>query len=322
MHDTGTMTGSSPRVPRPIHLKQRHIDLLLALDRTRHLGQAAEMLHMSQPAASKSLAQLESLFGYTLFERTGSGTQATELGEAAIAHARNMSGAARRFSAELDALRQRGQRLLRIGILPSASIHITPRLITALLSRNHSLEISVHEGLLHELLASLLERQLDCVIGRTTSRIDSSQIEGRFLYEDPIALVCGAQNPLGALPSPALAEVMGSMWILPVQDSVLSDRMDEMFDRLGVERPAKHIQSNAVLTNITLINQYPWITALPRVIAEHFQKQGNVRILPIDTRINFGNIQVMIRKENAISQPLGLALEALQELFPAKAPPG
>ncbi|WP_158215248.1 LysR family transcriptional regulator [Candidimonas nitroreducens] len=311
------MANPAPRSPRPIHLKQRHIDLLLTLDRTRHLGQAAEALHMSQPAASKSLAQLESLFGYALFERTGSGTQATELGHAAIAHARNMDGAARRFGAELEALRQRGQQQLRIGILPSASIHITPRLITALLSRAGNLEISVHEGLLHDLLASLLERQLDCVIGRTTSRIDSSQIEGRFLYEDPIALVCGVQNPLGALPTPALAEIMGSMWILPVQNSVLSDRMDEMFARLGVERPARHIQSNAVLTNITLINQYPWIAALPRVIAEHFQKQGGLCILPIDTRINFGNVQVMTRKESSVSQPLALALAALRELFPA-----
>lgn len=314
------MADPAPYVPRPIHLKQRHIDLLLALDRTRHLGQAADALHMSQPAASKSLAQLESLFGYTLFERTGSGTQPTVLGEAAIVHARNMAGAARRFGVELEALSQRGQRELRIGILPSASIHITPRLITALLSRAGNLEISVHEGLLHELLASLLERQLDCVIGRTTSRIDSSRIEGRFLYEDPISLVCGARNPLGNRRAPALAEVMNSTWILPVQDSVLSDRMDEMFDRLGVERPAKHIQSNAVLTNVTLINQYPWITALPRVIAEHFQKQGNIKILPIDTRINFGNVQVMTRKESSMPQPLALALAALQELFPAETP--
>ena len=44
-------------------LKPRHIELLAALGRERHLGRAAQALHITQPAASKTLAQLEQVFG-------------------------------------------------------------------------------------------------------------------------------------------------------------------------------------------------------------------------------------------------------------------
>lgn len=299
----------------PAYLKPRHIALLLSLSRTRHLGQTAQELHMSQPAASKSLAQLEEQLGYALFERTGTGTLPTELGAMAIAHARNLAGAAQRLDDDLRAAHQRHQRVLRIGILPSASLHVVPRLVTALQARDAGLDITIHEGLLHDLLESLQDRRLDCVIGRTSSQVDARHIEEHFLYEDPIALVCGAINPLARKRRVSNAELASAMWILPVHPSVLSDRMDEMFNRLGMERPSRHIQSNALLTNLALINQHPWVTALPRGIAEHFQDQGSVRILPVDTRINFGNVQALVRREPAPGAPLALALRTLAELF-------
>jgi len=297
------------------HLKARHVALLLSLDKTRHLGQTAEALSMSQPAASKSLSQLEEQLGQILFERSGAGTHPTQAGEMVIAHARNLTGAADRLATDLHALQQRDQRVLRIGILPSASIHITPRLVSTLLAWDENLDISIHEGLLHELLDSLLDRQLDCVVGRTTSRIDSSQIEGYFLYEDPVAIVCGADNPLTREPSPAPSELAESMWILPIAGSVMSDRMDEMFDRLGMTRPRKRIHSNAILTNIRLINAHHWIAALPRVIAEHFESQGSLRILPVDTRVNFGNMQVLVRKEPERSPLVQAVIDSLTAQF-------
>lgn len=299
----------------PLHLKPRHIALLLSLERTQHLGKTAEALNMSQPAASKSLYQLEEQVGQPLFERTGTGTRPTAIGELAIAHAHNLAGAATRFAKDLEALQLRRQRVLRIGVLPSASIHITPQLVSALLAKVTDLDISIHEGLLHELIEGLLDQRLDCVIGRTTTRIDSNQIEGHFLYEDPVSIVCGADNPLARRNHLLPADLASCMWILPISGSVMRDRMDEMFDRLGMAQPERHIQSNAILSNIRLINTHPWVAALPSVIAEHFQRQGSLCILPLDTRVNFGNMQVLVRKEAHRAAPVTMVLSALAEMF-------
>lgn len=62
------------------NLKLRHFQLLVALDQFRHLGRAAEFLSVTQPAVSKSLAEIESLFGLALFERSTRGTEPTPAG--------------------------------------------------------------------------------------------------------------------------------------------------------------------------------------------------------------------------------------------------
>lgn len=298
-----------------IYLKQRHVELVLSLDKTRHLGRTADALHMSQPAASKSLAQLEGQLGYTLFERTSAGTRPTFLGEMIIAHARNLSGSASRLSAEVDALLSRNRYLFRIGVLPSTSMYIIPQLITTLLEREPNLEITIYEGVLHDLLNKLKTEELDCVIGRATSQVNPDQIEELFLYSDPISIVCGVSNPLAQHADATIHDLMELMWVLPVRETVLAVCIDEMFAQLGVRPPACHIQSNALLANLTLINQHPWISVLPGVIAQHFANQGTIKILPIDTKINFGDVEIMIRRQAVVSPQVQLVIETLKTLF-------
>lgn len=295
-----------------IYLKQRHANLLLMLEKTRHLGKAAEALYISQPAASKALAQLELEVGHSLFHRSGSGMLPTALGEIVINHAKNIVGAATRLSSEIDALSNQRRHLLRIGILPSSSLHISPRLIAGLLTKDANLDISIQEGLLHDLINALHAHELDCVIGRVSSRENSEKIKGIFLYKDQTCIVCGSQNTLAFKENVSLADLMSFFWILPLRGSVLDDRVKDMFERFELPMPAKYVQSNAVLTNVMLLKNNPWVAVLPRVLAEHFEQQGAITILPIDTEINFGNIQVMIRKEESISPPLALAIDLLK----------
>src|SRR5258708_8420643 len=59
------------------NLKLRHLQLLVALDQFRHLGRAAEFLAVTQPAVSKTLAEIERMLDMTLFERSTRGTEPT-----------------------------------------------------------------------------------------------------------------------------------------------------------------------------------------------------------------------------------------------------
>ena len=137
------------------HLKPRHAELMIALDEERNLGRAADRLHMSQPAASRALAQLEEQVGHALFERTSHGTQPTAAGSIMILHARHTLGSAARVAAELQAAQDRGCALLRLGTLPSAAVTVAPQLIAALCQRIPALEVTLVEGVLDNLLDRL-----------------------------------------------------------------------------------------------------------------------------------------------------------------------
>ena len=66
------------------NLRLRHLQLLVALDQFRHLGRAAGFLSLTQPAVSKTLAEIERLFGVPLFTRSTRGTEPTAAGASVV----------------------------------------------------------------------------------------------------------------------------------------------------------------------------------------------------------------------------------------------
>ena len=72
------------------NLRLRHLQLLVALDRFRQLGRAADFLALTQPAVSTAVSQLESHAGLPLFEHLGHRVFLTEAGSVVLAGARAM----------------------------------------------------------------------------------------------------------------------------------------------------------------------------------------------------------------------------------------
>ena len=85
------------------NLKLRHLQMLVALDQFHHLGRAAEFLSLTQPAVSKTLAEIESLFGLPLFERSTRGTQPTAAGASVVRFARSVLAGYERTRDEIAA---------------------------------------------------------------------------------------------------------------------------------------------------------------------------------------------------------------------------
>jgi len=72
------------------NLKLKHLQLLVALDEFRHIGRVAEFLSVTQPAVSKTLAEIERMFGLELFSRSTRGTDPTDFGNTVVRFARSV----------------------------------------------------------------------------------------------------------------------------------------------------------------------------------------------------------------------------------------
>ena len=66
------------------HLKLRDLNILLTAARCGSMGKAAQILNISQPAISRSIAELESALGVQLFDRHRQGIEPTEYGRALL----------------------------------------------------------------------------------------------------------------------------------------------------------------------------------------------------------------------------------------------
>ena len=63
------------------HLEFRDLCYFQAVAETGHVGNAAELVHLSQPALTKAMHRLEEIFGVALFERKGRRIQITPAGQ-------------------------------------------------------------------------------------------------------------------------------------------------------------------------------------------------------------------------------------------------
>src|SRR5438046_1667271 len=97
------------------HLKLRDLDILIAVVQTGAMGRAATRLHMSQPAVSKAVADLEHIFGVRLLHRSRRGAEPTPYGLALIKRGFALFDELRRSVEDIDFLADPTAGDVRIG---------------------------------------------------------------------------------------------------------------------------------------------------------------------------------------------------------------
>lgn len=99
----------------------RQLHYLIALDKHRHFGRAAESCHVSQPALSNGIRELEQELGITIVKRNRSFQGITPEGERVIQWARQMLDSLHGLRQEADLIRSVPRGHLAIGVIPTAS---------------------------------------------------------------------------------------------------------------------------------------------------------------------------------------------------------
>ena len=187
-------------------LNLTHVRTLQAVVGHGSFSRAAESLHLSQPAVSLHIRQLEERAGHRLLERVGKRAFATKAGELLLEHAVRALG-------ELEAARQALERLrgvvagrIRVGTGATASTYLLPPLLRRLRSRYPALELVVVTGNSAEIVAAVAGNQLD--LGIVTLPISSRSLTVSPLSVDPLIAIAApgsAWRKRRAIAAPDLA---------------------------------------------------------------------------------------------------------------------
>src|SRR5437879_6332649 len=125
-------------------LRMRQLTLIAALDELRSLRKVAEAMHMSQPAATKMLHEIEETLGVPLFERLPRGMRPTVFGESVVAYARMMRSDLDNLRKHLVALEAGGVGEVSVGSIMAPAPGLLTRAIVELKTRYPRLKLSVH----------------------------------------------------------------------------------------------------------------------------------------------------------------------------------
>ncbi len=136
----------------------------LTLAETGHFGRAAERCHITQPALSQQIRQIEAFCGAPLFERLGKSVRPTPIGREFTDRARLVLEQALELESFLRGAHGRPTRPLRFGLIPTIAPYLLPEIYPALQAELPQLQFTAHESRTDQLLDGLEDGSIDLAL--------------------------------------------------------------------------------------------------------------------------------------------------------------
>jgi DNA-binding transcriptional LysR family regulator len=293
-------------------LRIRDLEVLLAVAAAGSMQRAAQRAHLTQPAISKIVRDLEASFGTTLFERSKRGVSLTESGRALAERARYLLNDVESTREEIAAIDKGVVGALRIGVLPVVESTLLPKGLQALRKVAPGLRIRIEEGARAALLGSLRRGELDCVIGRLDVGSDDAEFHCEGLVRLPVRIVANIRHPLAPAKRVTLATLTAYPWVLPPPGAPIRSVIDSMFVHAGIAAPLPLVESTSVRLNYELIRTSDMIGTMTEDAAVAYAGQRKLAILPIELGDRLPYVGAITR-HGRVSNAAALFLRILRE---------
>ena len=173
------------------HLTLRQLEVLEAVDSAGSMAEAGRRLFMTGPGVTQQVQQLERALGAPVFDRLGRRLKLTAAGRHALAAAHDVHARLATLAREMDALSNRDEGVLHLGILATGT-HILPPLLAEFRQRAPGIAVHMAVSSREQLTERLLEGDVDlALMGRVPGRDEAD----RAATADPLVREPLTDNP-------------------------------------------------------------------------------------------------------------------------------
>ena len=312
------MIEAMSRIDRAIrsNIKLRHLQLLVALDQFRHLGRAAEFLSVTQPAVSKTLAELESLFGVRLFDRSTRGTEPTAYGDSVVRFARTVLAGYQRTREEIASMASGAAGRTSVGAMVVALPLVLGQAIDRLKARSPLTTVLVEEGDLTRLLPRLRLGELELFIGRLEPGYAAPDLDTEVLFNEPMRIVVAPDHPLAALARPTWKALAALPWVMPPPWASLRVKLEQVFLAKGLQPPGDTVETASFLALHTVVRRRGAAALVARSVARQFERERLVRVLPVRVPVELPPVGIITVRGRRNSPSADRLIECLRAVAP------
>src|SRR5256886_12663906 len=184
----------------------RHLRYFIGVAEEENVSRAALKLHVSQPALSRQIRDLEEELGFSLLERSAKSVRLTEAGRTFLIEARAVLQRAEVAVKTARSVATGGRGELHVGYAPSLTARILPPALRAFQAELPNVRVRLHDLSTEEMLAGLREGKLQIAL---VVRLTPALLRGlRFeeLARDSICLAVAPKHPFAARRAVTLGE--------------------------------------------------------------------------------------------------------------------
>lgn len=260
---------------------------------TGSFTRAAEVLHLSQPALTTRIRQLEEALDLRLFDRNTRSVDLTDAGrqllpiflrlvsdlEGAVVNAREHS--------------KRANSIVRVACLPSCAATLMPDLITRFRAARPEATFVVEDAINSQIRSLVREGQVD--FGICAYEGEEPDLDFEELFEDKLQVVFRPGDAIGKAPRVTVAELMRYPLILMNRGASIRQVVDEAFAAAG-HSPAPACEVTYMSTAVALVQAGLGLAILPSTAVE--VRAPGVQARPVDDAA-FVRRLVLVRRRSA-----------------------
>lgn len=302
------------------NLKLKHLQLLVALDEFRHLGRASEFLSLTQPAVSKSLAEIERLFGLELFVRSTRGTEPTPYGAAVVRFARSVLADYGRTRDEIGAVARGSAGRVSVGAMVVATPVLLVRAVALLKQQSARTTVYVEEGDLTRLLPRLRVGELDLIVGRLEPGYSAPDLQTEALYDETMRIIVRPDDALARLRRPGWADLAGCAWVVPPPWASSRIKLHQMFYKHQLDPPADLIESASFLVTLAFLRQRPAVAFVADNVARYLEQERLARALPIQVPIELPPVGIFTLRGRRLTPAAEQLIACLRQVAAQRSP--
>lgn len=234
----------------------RQLRVFTEVARRLSFVRAAEALHLTPPAVTMQVKELETAVGLPLFERAGRQVSLTTGGEYLLLHARRVLAALKDAEDAMARLKHVEAGTLDIGLVSTAK-YFVPRLLARFREEHPAVELRLQVSANREQLLALLRgNEIDLAVMGRPPREMATRAEPFAAH--PQVFVAPPQHPLARVGPVSPADLEGVPFIAREPGSGTRKHMDEFFEachitpRLAMEMPSNETIKQAVMAGMGL----------------------------------------------------------------------
>lgn len=286
----------------------RHIQYFLAVAEHLSFTKAAAALHVSQPALSQQVRQLEESLGAQLFDRSGRTTRLTDAGDVYLLYARRAYQQLQEAKRAIHDVSDISRGSLRVAVTPTFTTYLVGPLIEAFHFRYPKITVNLKEISQERIEELLLAGELD--VGIAFDEIHAPDIEAIPLLNETLALVMNRRHRLAEEHSITSHGLSAESLVLLSTEFATREQIDRYCRKYEI-RPKVQMEANALGAVIEIVRRTNLSTLLPARIALAHDDLVAITLEP--ERLERRAV-LMRRKDAFLSAAVRVFIELAQEV--------
>jgi DNA-binding transcriptional LysR family regulator len=230
----------------------RQIEAFKAIVETGTVSRAAQVLHISQPAASKLIVHLEADAEMKLFDREGGRLKANARGLRLYEEVDRIFAGLQQIERTFESIRREELEHLSIGVMPALSGSFIAEVVRRFRQKHSNVNISIYNSASSRIVEWLATRQLD--FGIATDMLPSPHLHNEVLVNENLICILPLNHSLNEVEIIRASDLVSESFIAFDRTGYLGNAIEHIFNNIGI-KPHISLASDAAADICALVGE-------------------------------------------------------------------